>query len=375
MVLGIVLHDMLASFSKLRSVGQFGSYRNYTMQRLEIFAHMRRDYWSGKPIKLGDLMYETFGHFEASDPRDNVLALIGLVGEERHKDLINYHLTTKEIFTEAMTRYLLENETPFPMLSLVGSFPPSRIRNSIPSWVPDFSFYRHFRLSFSSFSTFSAAGNSLPIVCVLDETLSLVGIILDTVRQNLDCPTTFDETDWAIFRIWYQRCRHLMIQERIHYAGESPMSTWWRVMVCDLHSTWNGANSAWNEDTFIWRRASAGFGAEYLQEEVSAPCWDDRETSSDPPLQETQLQYQDVVLRSSSSMNFCSTSSGKIGWIPRAAQVGDKICIFSGGPAPFVIREEEGGCWKLIGDAYIHGIMYGEATEGDAVRWEPIQLR
>jgi hypothetical protein len=246
-ILGILFQDVFSSFSKLRSVEQLSFNRNYAMLHVEIFVHTWQNHWLGKSMKLGELIYATFSHFQASEPRDNIFALIGLVGEQRYGDLIDYHLTIKEVFTQATTRCLLEDGIPFHILSLVGKFPPGRIRDSVPSWVPDFSFFRHFRLSFSSFFTFSAAGDSLPVVCVIGDTLSLVGIIVDTVRENLDCPTSFDETDWDIFRTWYRRCRSLMNHERTRYSGESPNSTWWRVMVCDLHSAWSGANWSWNE--------------------------------------------------------------------------------------------------------------------------------
>jgi hypothetical protein len=45
-----------------------------------------------------------------------------------------------------------------------------------------------------------------------------------------------------------------------------------------------------------------------------------------------------------------------------ASRPGDAIAIFKGGARPIVIRRV-GDCWRLIGDAYVHGIMYGAALE------------
>ncbi|KAF2745988.1 hypothetical protein M011DRAFT_478381 [Sporormia fimetaria CBS 119925] len=42
------------------------------------------------------------------------------------------------------------------------------------------------------------------------------------------------------------------------------------------------------------------------------------------------------------------------------SRVGDAIVIFKGGSRPYVIRRA-GDCWRLVGSAYIHGIMYGAA--------------
>jgi hypothetical protein len=87
-----------------------------------------------------------------------------------------------------------------------------------------------------------------------------------------------------------------MDENHIYYIGDTLHSVWWRVMICDMHSAWNGINSAWKGGAFTWQRASIGFGEQYLQDEICAPCWNDQEVySSDPALQEAQLQYKDIV--------------------------------------------------------------------------------
>ena len=50
--------------------------------------------------------------------------------------------------------------------------------------------------------------------------------------------------------------------------------------------------------------------------------------------------------------------------VPNLAQVGDSICIFLCGPAPFVVRrDDEGDSHLLIGEAYVDGLMDGEAID------------
>jgi Heterokaryon incompatibility protein (HET) len=374
--LALAMQDMLPSFGKLLSISGVEEWRKVAMLRLELFNRIRLNYTRGKQVKLQELLYATYGYFEASDPRDHVFALIGLVGGEEYQDLVDYELTTREVFTQTMERCLLEDGSPFPLLSLVGSAPPSEFRDSLPSWVPDFSFCGYIRSSFSVFSPFSAAGDSQPVVSVIGNTLSLVGNIVDTVHQVLHCPTVCGRLDWNIMQPWYRRCRNLIYENQICYTGYTANSTWWRVMVCDLHSAWNSTYSAWSSGTFTWQRASIGFGAQFLKEGICAPCWNDREPfSSNPTLREAQIQYRDIVSRTSGGMDFCSTDGGRIGWIPRGTQVGDKICIFSGSKAPFIVRKMQDECYKLIGDAYIHGFMYGKDLDRDIIEWEDIQLR
>jgi hypothetical protein len=59
------------------------------------------------------------------------------------------------------------------------------------------------------------------------------------------------------------------------------------------------------------------------------------------------------------------TSNGYIGLGPEDLKQGDAVAIFHGAKTPFVVREAaKDNQWSLIGDCYVHGIMSGEALEG-----------
>ncbi|KAK8093282.1 HET-domain-containing protein [Apiospora kogelbergensis] len=56
-----------------------------------------------------------------------------------------------------------------------------------------------------------------------------------------------------------------------------------------------------------------------------------------------------------------TTKDGYMGLAPRDTRVGDRILILQGYCAPIVARP--GQRWRVVGDAYIHGIMEGEAFD------------
>jgi hypothetical protein len=91
--LALALQDLFTSFGELLSTRDIGEWHKTTMLRMGTFIQTWLNHELGKPMQLQELMYMTYGHFEASDPRDNVFALIGLASGE-HQDLINYDLTT-----------------------------------------------------------------------------------------------------------------------------------------------------------------------------------------------------------------------------------------------------------------------------------------
>ena len=61
------------------------------------------------------------------------------------------------------------------------------------------------------------------------------------------------------------------------------------------------------------------------------------------------------------------TNDGRIGLGPKTQKSGNSVWILSRGRIPFILRQVD--CnderrYELVGEAYVHGAMYGEAVEG-----------
>jgi hypothetical protein len=54
---------------------------------------------------------------------------------------------------------------------------------------------------------------------------------------------------------------------------------------------------------------------------------------------------------------------GYVALVPGKARLGDVIVLLEGGIVPFILRPREDSRWELIGEAYVHGIMRGEAWD------------
>ncbi|KAK7409526.1 hypothetical protein QQX98_008310 [Neonectria punicea] len=79
---------------------------------------------------------------------------------------------------------------------------------------------------------------------------------------------------------------------------------------------------------------------------------------------------------------FLATAHGRLGWAPLCTKPGDLVCIFDGAPVPFILRPRtekmtasqkqsrdnafsmlgDETKYELVGEAYIDGMMYGEAV-------------
>ncbi|KAK5124302.1 hypothetical protein LTR85_002005 [Meristemomyces frigidus] len=90
---------------------------------------------------------------------------------------------------------------------------------------------------------------------------------------------------------------------------------------------------------------------------------------------ETSLHFEPTSYWFDLTRVLARTSDHHVGWIPERSRVGDRICLFAGAPFPFVIRDIGEGYYELIGDAYIQGIMNGEAWPEDEAEIETISLK
>ncbi|KAK3069748.1 hypothetical protein LTR53_011665 [Teratosphaeriaceae sp. CCFEE 6253] len=63
---------------------------------------------------------------------------------------------------------------------------------------------------------------------------------------------------------------------------------------------------------------------------------------------------------------FLTRSKGRLGYGAETLRDDDQVWVFAGARIPFIIRPKPHGrgCFELVGEAYVHGIMYGEAVQG-----------
>jgi len=61
--------------------------------------------------------------------------------------------------------------------------------------------------------------------------------------------------------------------------------------------------------------------------------------------------------------SFLFTRKGYYSLGPYIAKPGDICCVLFGATVPFILRKADGAShYKLVGEAYIHGLMRGEAV-------------
>ncbi|KAK3349163.1 heterokaryon incompatibility protein-domain-containing protein [Lasiosphaeria hispida] len=92
----------------------------------------------------------------------------------------------------------------------------------------------------------------------------------------------------------------------------------------------------------------------------------------------TMLTYGGLIEQSFLGMAearcFCTTERGRLGQVRREARVGDVFCVIDGAEIPYVLRPhpDKEGVYHLIGDAFLRGVMQGEALADE--RFETVDV-
>lgn len=89
--------------------------------------------------------------------------------------------------------------------------------------------------------------------------------------------------------------------------------------------------------------------------------------NTDPQSFLNRYMYGDIFKQYGANRRFFISAGGYFGLGPSCMEKGDVCAILFGADVPFILRPTEvGGTFRLVGQAYIHGVMYGEVVK----KWE-----
>ena len=362
-----VLKNMITSFEgKVVGMSSYNTNLSFWCRELHNMQVARVRHFENKQSTLYELLHATY-RLASSEPVDKIYALRGLLNEEEASSLkVDYALEASEVF-ELATRDVLSRDTnPFKLLALVSAFPSAPIPASSPSWVPNYSslttgYIRNFSLT----DTYRASGQArsqISFTGLNQKILCLGGQIVDRVSYYL--PWEYPKlADFEELARWYQKCQQYVLQVDCYPTGEDIVACWWRLLICDTYFS-SSANI----------RAAEGFKSHYLDPKLSDFVTNPTRLEEDVTIQDAQDAYRNTVSHTSAGTSLCRTANGYLAWITPYARSGDYICIFAGATCPFVIRERPEGDHTLVGSAYVHGMMDGEALNFEGFKWGEIRI-
>lgn len=311
--------------------------------------------------QLLDLLLMSRG-LGATDPRDKIYALLGLGKHDINPD---YSMSPESVFTDfalqtignvtqelakqeaaglALSSHDREVRRAIIMLACAGR--TNQELPGLPSWVPDWSVNLRSRPLIFGFAQqrFSAGGNKVGVFdWDYEMGLQLSGILLDTIQVVGSVLLSSAESDDGNIKIsrWWQEAQHIALNRIARSPGSTTYTDSFEAMrrklaICK-HGYYVGESRYRRRGGLLndtdWATANAAHSVS-----------------------------QTLTLGPTRGRVMFASGTGFLGLVPFGTRQGDTIVIIRGADVPFVLRLR-GNFYELIGEAYVQGVMNGEALD------------
>lgn len=322
---------------------------------------------------------------QATDPRDKVFALLGLVNDKDSLEALgvfpDYTKSKEEVYTTTMAAMLRQGH-----ISLLSICCGIERPNGLPSWVPDWSKPDPPMLQVvgdddhNLYPTFNACGSKNEHHFVSPsrdherERLMIHVKQVDEVFQlgHVDrlpsMPRAVSPVEWldVMLQLTYSVEKpYLDVKERMQTAARA-----------------SHAGMRFGENNMLKRASEFPEAMRILEEVYQSDAEKGGFLESQSALRRTLLRYRMMEFPSDMHqmlgeilrINDCKvpliTKKGRLGISAMTVEEGDIVVLVSGVQMPFILRPT-GTRYLVVGEAYIDGIMDGEAAEdGEWVHME-----
>ena len=335
------------------------------------------------------LLLSSMRRFKATDPRDKIYSLLGLARNKKdpepHGKVNNnvirpdYSSSVDTIFRQ-VTKSLIKHESSVTLLSTVEDA-SLRVTLNLPSWVPDYAVWQEVTiLGMPDNPHKYCAGGDQPLSLYDSEldtnhdTLSLAGYEVDSLVEIGMCndDKSGENREPEILMSWFQLIAKL---PESYCNGEPRDDVIWRTFIGNVGGITHPAH-------VDYARHFLAFLHWLLEDEkdlykaigilntgTSTCDWQEIGMAGDLHLYATSFVYI------TGSRRLFVTEKGYIGLGAKSVQTGDKVFVFPGGLVPFVLRTSKEGYYRLVGEAYVHGIMRGEALKDPSCKLARVNIR
>ncbi|KAL2045707.1 hypothetical protein N7G274_002138 [Stereocaulon virgatum] len=331
-----------------------------------------------------------------TDPRDKVYALCGLATDAGSEGLDirpDYRLPVLEVYRDIAVKMLTKGRT-LDVLSV----PRDHESSEFPSWVPDLSkplptssltglehnivgapMYR-VSLDTECHPRFSIDGCLLGLSGLLFDVVSEVGETQPLEEGDNDKSTIISRMfDAFAERKRYMNWRALtgLLYSRKYVTGEDLEDAYWQTLIAGYNPGVSRLRDkdrikahylAWTRHSlrhaYLRRLPSPAFEFALTLILVLSLGWILFRFLICLPKPAAPHEFKEMMGNAANRRLF-RTEHHYIGLAGDAVQAGDLVVICRGGKLPLIARKDKPESIKLVGDCYVHGIMQGEAFDGD----------
>lgn len=331
--------------------------------------NLRYDIMRGRPATW-DHLWNRFGRFGATDPRDRIFALLALA-MERLEIVPNYEQPLESLFIEVIRKLIVARgnldilDMGFGRIGRVLDESLENVLSNRPSWLPQFDvrevlmspFVQDLRYNARGFSAGLCNPSKLElesiyapqdprILCLSGFLVGSVTIIPQPPESGPVGPANYrNNVEWLSTTIG-------PIFRKI--SLEPLADAYWKTLTCDQMHRRNISSRPTLpiQDPEKFQALAQNLLTEEGEKGVTGD--------------DTDLFYHNIALLYSRG-RFGLVKTCLLSMLPQSCQEDDLVRIFYGGKSPMIIRpleDDEGGKrFMLIGPAYVYGMMDGEALE------------
>ena len=315
------------------------------------------------------LLHET-RHYQASNARDKILALLGLADEgienpERDADKIevDYSKSREEVYRN-VTRLLIDRNQTLETLAFIQHTSLRAVTKSgAISWVP------RWHLSIRSFKAAYPRSSMRPEHYSYKSHGNTTVTLGQGSNNNRIRPRGV-----AISNV--SMCSKVMWFEGEHSTKRNAIREFWKALHCHYGTSKTYAHTGESLGDAFVLTCMAG-----THEEIAAKDWgsfssfcrgfkNSYQLGDGPLLSLPFSESRHWIIPGSDVRDACRgrrlflTETGHLGLGPAGLQREDPVVVFLGGEVPFILRKmahEE--AFQLVGYCYVHGLMDGETSQ------------
>ncbi|QSZ33465.1 hypothetical protein DSL72_005033 [Monilinia vaccinii-corymbosi] len=304
---------------------------------------------------------------EVSDKRDIIYGLLGLSRKDSlpftkfpNAISINYEIAAQDVYSN-VARTLIQCYG-LGILSdvqdSVASIP------NLPTWVPDYSAPRRpLPLGMRGDCAWSASGDlqwqqdfSGPEISFL----KMQGILVDTVDEKVKQQNKSLHPMEFLDGV-YEVAAHLDPIYPLSIGGkfQSSREVVWRTILADTYEKKHPAPQQCEQLMAQYQEwVRNGAPAAYSMQRLSISENQERIYSKD----DFSCLEREIEAANDARSLF-RTGKGYLGIGAQSLCPSDEVWLFAGAAVPFILRRRQDEFYELVGEAYLHGVMHGEALE------------
>jgi hypothetical protein len=374
--------------------------------------HSRKNNKPGRP--LFDILFHTH-RFQATNVRDKVFSILNLPRfEGEWIPIPKYELSPFEVFRDFAIIDLTRNNS-LKILSWVNTAGVERSPNDTsPSWVPNVDDFQGPAPSFfmECGRTPITLDNTKEIAWINDDKtlLKIQGRLLPEPIKYLSKARSscyaeseakfpfrvadFTDSILNIERRWFKSCFNIFLwakessvaeeintrnaekdppsQGGILALGEIASSDVYRRFLLTMCRNWTPYNRSTPSPVILNNTmcVTEALIAGYDLEEVFGGAKD-----------AFLIVYKETICQEHTKWKrIAALADGRIGWVPKNARGGDRVCVFKGGRESFLLREIKGeagasGNYKLLGECYFEGLENNAVGSEGGEDYEVVELK